>query len=233
MSLLQVENLEAYYGDMQALFGVSLDLKEGETFSLVGANGAGKSTLLRSMVGLVQDRRGTIRLDGMDLGSTPPEEIAAQGIALVPEGRMLFPSLNVEENLLMGTLNGRKGDWTLKRVYELFPILEERRTQMATTMSGGQQQMVAVGRALMSNPRVLLCDELSLGLAPVIVNQIYESFAQIRSEGLSIIVVEQDIERAISVSDRMACFLHGQVTLRIDDTSDVDIDKLSAAYFGE
>jgi branched-chain amino acid transport system ATP-binding protein len=233
MKLIEIDSLEAYYGDMQALFGVDLDLRPGEAFGLVGANGAGKSTLLRSMVGLVKDRRGHIRLGGDDITNMQAEDIAQQGIALVPEGRMLFASLNVEENLMMGAMNRRKGQWTLQRVYDLFPILAERRKQMVTTLSGGQQQMVAIGRALMSNPRVLLCDELSLGLAPVIVNQIYESFAKIRQDGLSIILVEQDIERAISVSDRMVCLLHGQVTMRVDDTSRVDLDQLSAAYFGE
>lgn len=133
----------------------------------------------------------------------------------------------------MGAMNGRRGHWDLNAVYDLFPILRERRRQMATTMSGGQQQMVAIGRALMANPRLLLCDELSLGLAPVIVNQIYESFARIKDDGMSIIIVEQDIQRAISVSDRMACLLHGQVTLRVDDTSRVQMDALTSAYFGE
>lgn len=233
MNIIEIKGLEAYYGDMQALFGVDFDLRPGETFALVGANGAGKSTLLRSMVGLVADRRGEIQLDGTNIANTPAEAIAREGIALVPEGRLLFTSLNVEENLLMGAMNGRTGEWNLQKVYELFPILDERKHQMVTTLSGGQQQMVAIGRALMSNPRVLLCDELSLGLAPVIVNQIYESFARIRERGLSIIVVEQDIERAISVADRMACLLHGQITMRVEDTSQVNLDQLSAAYFGE
>ncbi|MFT6425997.1 MAG: branched-chain amino acid transport system ATP-binding protein [Celeribacter sp.] len=233
MDVIQIERLEAFYGDMQALFGVNLSLRAGETFALVGANGAGKSTFMRSLVGLVKDRRGHIRLGGDDLIQTQPEDIARAGIALVPEGRMLFASLTVEENLLMGTMNRRRGHWTLDKVYDLFPVLKERRSQMAMTMSGGQQQMVAIGRALMSNPRVLLCDELSLGLAPVIVGQIYESFAKIRDDGMSIIVVEQDIQRAISVSDRMACLLHGQVTLRVEDTSRVNLDALTAAYFGE
>ena len=233
MDVIQIERLEAYYGDMQALFGINLSVRAGETFALVGANGAGKSTLMRSLVGLVKDRRGHIRLNGEDIIATAPEDISRAGIALVPEGRMLFSSLTVEENLLMGAMNRRHGPWSVEGVYDLFPILRERRTQMATTMSGGQQQMVAIGRALMANPNVLLCDELSLGLAPVIVEQIYDSFARIRDEGMSIIIVEQDIERAISVSDRIACLLHGQVTLRVEDTSRVDLNDLTAAYFGE
>lgn len=230
---IQIEGLQSFYGDMQALFGVNLTLREGETFALVGANGAGKSTLMRSLVGLVRDRRGHIRIGGNDLIAAAPEDIAKAGIALVPEGRMLFPSLTVEENLKMGMLNRRNGPWNLERIYRLFPVLKERRNQMATTMSGGQQQMVAVGRALMANPRVLLCDELSLGLAPIIVSQIYDSFASIRDEGMSIIVVEQDIQRAVAVSDRMACLLHGQITMRVEDTGTVDLDALTAAYFGE
>ncbi|MBT9386773.1 ABC transporter ATP-binding protein [Pseudooceanicola sp. CBS1P-1] len=233
MDVIQIERLEAFYGDMQALFGVSLGLRAGETFALVGANGAGKSTLMRALVGLVRDRRGHIRLGGEELIATSPEQIARAGIALVPEGRQLFASLTVEENLQMGAMNRRRGPWDLEAIYGLFPVLRERRRQMAVTMSGGQQQMVAIGRALMANPRVLLCDELSLGLAPVIVSQIYDSFARIRAEGMSMIIVEQDIERAIAVSDRMACLLHGQVTLRVEDTARVDIDALSAAYFGE
>ena len=145
---------------------------------------------------------------------------------------MLFASLTVEENLLMGTRTKRSGSWTLGRVYELFPVLAERRNQMATTLSGGQQQMVAIGRALMSNPRVLLCDEISLGLAPVVVSQIYDSFAAIRSEGTALVVVEQDIKRALSVADRMICLLKGQVTLE-GTAKDIDMDRLTAAYFGD
>lgn len=232
MTLVEVKALEAFYGDMQALFGVSFDLAEKECLALVGANGAGKSTILRSLAGLTGKLRGTIRFDGSDVTGTPAEAIARSGISLVPEGRMLFASLTVEENLTMGALTKRPGNWTLKRVYDLFPILEERRSQMATTLSGGQQQMVAIGRALMSNPRVLLCDEISLGLAPVVVGQIYESFRIIRAEGMSLVVVEQDIARAISVSDRLLCLLKGQITLATD-TAAVDMDRLTAAYFGD
>ncbi|HBF31625.1 ABC transporter ATP-binding protein [Rhizobium sp.] len=232
MKLIEVEALEAFYGDMQALFGVSFALEEKECLALVGANGAGKSTILRSLTGLNQKLRGTIRFDGADIIATSAEVIARSGIAMVPEGRMLFASLTVEENLTMGALTGRKGRWTLARVYELFPILAERKHQMAITLSGGQQQMVAIGRALLSNPRVMLCDEISLGLAPVVVGQIYESFKIIRAEGMSLIVVEQDIKRALSIADRMLCLLKGQVTLEAT-ASTIDMDRLTSAYFGE
>lgn len=233
MTLINIKGLEAYYGDMQALFGLDMELRAGETFALVGANGAGKSTLLRAMCGMVEKTNGSIDYEGHDLTQLPAEEIAKLGIAMVPEGRRLFPSLNVEENLKMGAMNRRQGPWTLERVFALFPILQERRAQMVNTLSGGQQQMVAVGRALMANPKVLLCDELSLGLAPVIVEQIYKSFAEIRREGMAIVIVEQDIQRAISVSDRLNCLLHGQVTLHIDDVTNVNMEQLTAAYFGE
>jgi branched-chain amino acid transport system ATP-binding protein len=218
---------------MQALYGIDLTLEAGQTFALVGANGAGKSTLLKALCGLVRDRRGAIGFDGHDIAGASPEAIARAGIAYVPEGRMLFPSLNVEENLRMGEMNRRQGPWNLERVYALFPILSERKRQRATTLSGGQQQMVAIGRALMANPRLLLCDEISLGLAPVIVDQIYDTFAAIKADGLAVVVVEQDITRAIAVSDRLACLLKGQITLRDDDLTEVDMDALSTAYFGE
>lgn len=232
MHLFETERLEAFYGDMQALFGVSLCLAEKECLALVGANGAGKSTMLRCLTGLNREVRGMIRYDGNDLIGMPPENIARLGVAMVPEGRMLFASLTVEENLTMGQLTKRSGNWTLARVYELFPVLAERRKQMAITLSGGQQQMVAIGRALLSNPKVMLCDEISLGLAPVIVGQIYESFKIIRSEGMSLIIVEQDIGRALSVCDRVICLLKGQVTLEAR-SSDVDMDRLTSAYFGD
>ena len=232
MPLIEVEALEAFYGDMQALFGISLTVAEKECLALVGANGAGKSTLLRCLTGLNRNVRGKIRFDGAEMGGQPAERIARAGIALVPEGRMLFASLTVEENLTMGTLTRRPGNWTLARVYELFPVLAERRTQMAITLSGGQQQMVAIGRALLSNPRVMLCDEISLGLAPVVVGQIYESFKTIRAEGMSLVVVEQDITRALSVCDRLVCLLKGQITLE-QPSAAVDLGRLTSAYFGD
>jgi branched-chain amino acid transport system ATP-binding protein len=232
MNLIEVKGLEAFYGDMQALFGLDFTLANKECLALVGANGAGKSTILRCLTGLNKKIKGDIIYDGASTVKTTAENLSRAGIALVPEGRMLFASLTVEENLSMGTLNKRTGPWSLTRVYDLFPILKERRNQMATTLSGGQQQMVAVGRALMSNPRVMLCDEISLGLAPVVVGQIYESFGTIRGEGTSLIVVEQDINRALSVADRVMCLLKGKVTLE-SSTANIDMDRLTAAYFGE
>jgi branched-chain amino acid transport system ATP-binding protein len=232
MSLVEIRKLSAFYGDMQALFDLDLDLAEGECLALVGANGAGKSTIMRSLAGLIADRRGGIDFAGRSIAKAPAEEIARLGIALVPEGRMLFPSLSVEENLSMGALTRRSGPWSMKRAFDLFPILSERRKQLATTLSGGQQQMVAIGRALMANPRLLLCDEISLGLAPAIIGQIYASFKDIRAEGTSLIIVEQDINRAISASDRIACLLKGQITLEAASKA-VDLAQLTAAYFGE
>jgi len=232
MALVDIKGLEAFYGDMQALFGVDLSIAEGECLALVGANGAGKSTLLRCLTGLIASKTGGITFAGRPIDRAAAEVIARQGIAMVPEGRMLFASLSVEENLMMGRLTGREGHWTLERVFGLFPILRERRNQAAPTLSGGQQQMVAIGRALMANPKVLLCDEISLGLAPIVVGQIYESFADIRKEGTALLIVEQDIQRAASVADRVMCLLKGRVTLEAP-ARDLDLARLTAAYFGE
>jgi len=229
--MLEISRLEAFYGDMQALFGVDLSLAGNECLALVGANGAGKTTLARCLTGLISSKRGVMRYRGADIAGLPVEKIARLGIAMVPEGRMLFPSLTVEENLLMGSLNGRKGPWSLHRVFGLFPILSERRAQAAPTLSGGQQQMVAIGRALMANPDLLVCDEISLGLAPVVVGQIYEAFAGIRRDGMALVVVEQDIERALSLADRVICLLKGRVALEAPAGA-VDMDRLETAYFG-
>ena len=231
MTLLEVDALDAFYGDFQALFGVTLHVEAGETVALIGANGAGKTTLLKCLVGLIGGRRGDIRLGGESIGGEPAERISRLGLSLVPEGRLLFPSLTVEENLLMGALNRRPGRWTLARVYELFPMLRERRRQWPDALSGGQQHMVAIGRALMSNPRLLLCDEISLGLAPVVIEQIYRSFAQIRAGGASIVLVEQDVKRAAAASDRVYCLLKGRVTLQ-GSARGLGLDELSRAYFG-
>jgi branched-chain amino acid transport system ATP-binding protein len=232
MPLLELDSLDVYHDDLQAVFGVSLSVDVGEVVALVGANGAGKSTLLQSIIGLVPARRGQVSFDGRSIGHLPPEKIATLGVAMVPEGRLLFPSLSVEENLLMVTLTRRRGPWTLVSLDELFPMLRSLRHRPATKLSGGQQQMVAIGRALMSNPRLLLCDEVSLGLAPVIVEEIYGAFARIRRDGLAIVLVEQDVARACSASDRLVCLLKGRVTLT-GPVSRCTHRDISAAYFGE
>jgi branched-chain amino acid transport system ATP-binding protein len=229
--LLEVTNLEAFYGEFQALHRVDVEVDAGESVALVGANGAGKTTVMRCITGLLEQKRGTIRLDGADISHMPAEAVARHGIALAPEGRMLFPSLNVEENLQMGGLGRRPGHWNLQRVYRLFPLLAERRLQMPNTLSGGQQGLVAIGRALMANPRLLLCDEISLGLAPVAVDQIYASFAGIRVEGTAIVLVEQDVQRASSATDRIYCLLEGRVTLQ-GPSRRLSGEALTRAYFG-
>jgi branched-chain amino acid transport system ATP-binding protein len=231
MALLRTQGLCAFYGDLQALFDVDLEIGEGETVAIVGANGAGKSTLLRAIVGLSPVPREAVWLDGESVGGAPPAHIARRGVALVPEGRRLFPSLSVEENLLMGRFSRRAGPWTLERVYALFPVLAERRRSPATALSGGQQQMVAIGRGLMANPRLLLCDELSLGLAPVIVRELYARLAEVRREGTALAVVEQDIGQALRVSDRIACLQQGRVRLWGRPGS-LRREQISAAYFG-
>jgi branched-chain amino acid transport system ATP-binding protein len=229
--LLEVTNLDAFYGDLQALHGLNIEVDAGESVALVGANGAGKSTFLRCLAGLMEHKRGAIMFAGNDIAPLPAERIARLGIALAPEGRMLFPSLNVEENLKMGGLNRRRGYWDIERVYKLFPLLAERRLQMPATLSGGQQGLVAIGRALMANPSLLLCDEISLGLAPVAVDQIYASFSRIRIEGTAIVLVEQDVKRASAATDRIYCLLEGRVTLQ-GQSRKLNADQLSRAYFG-
>jgi branched-chain amino acid transport system ATP-binding protein len=229
--LLEVSRLDAFYGDLQALHGVSIEVDAGESVALVGANGAGKTTFLRSVAGLIDEKRGTVSFRGTSIAGLPAEKIARLGVVLAPEGRMLFPSLTVEENLLMGGLTRRPGHWNLRRVYDLFPLLAERRFQMPNTLSGGQQGLAAIGRALMANPSLLLCDEISLGLAPVAVDQIYASFARIRAEGTAIVLVEQDVKRASSASDRIYCLLEGRVTLQ-GRSKQIDAEELVQAYFG-
>ena len=198
MPLLQVEDLNAFYDDFQALFGIGLHLGEGECIAVIGANGAGKSTLLRSLVGLHRERSiKRLNFADMEIGTLAASKIAAMGMTLVPEGRRLFSSLTVEENLTIGRSAGRIGYWNLSRIYELFPALPELARRQVARLSGGQQQMVAMGRALMTNPKLLLCDEISLGLAPVIVKAIYDNFRRVRGQGTALVVVEQDISQAL------------------------------------
>lgn len=232
MPLLEVEGLCSHYGDLQALFDLSFEIGEGEVFALIGANGAGKSTLIHAICGLGSRRIGRIDFDRRPVHRLPAEQIARLGIALVPEGRLLFASLTVEENLRMGAHTRRPGPWSLEKIYSLFPILREFRNRPATALSGGQQQMVSIGRALMANPKLLLCDEISLGLAPIVIEQIYRSLADIRAQGVSVLLVEQDVARACSVADHVYCLLKGRMTLsgRPDAFSAAQI---GAAYFGE
>jgi branched-chain amino acid transport system ATP-binding protein len=228
--LLAVRELDAFYGDFQALFGVAMEVARGEAVAVIGANGAGKSTLLKSIAGLNRAPRNAIAFAGEPIGGMPAYAVAARGIALVPEGRALFPSLTVEENLLIGGQLGRRGAWTLRRVYELFPVLGQRRKLPSTALSGGQQQLAALGRALMANPQLLLCDEISLGLAPIVVREIYARLPVIL-EDAAIVVVEQDVVQALAAAARVYCLQEGRVALA-GAAKDLTREAIAAAYFG-
>jgi branched-chain amino acid transport system ATP-binding protein len=232
MALLEITDLTARYGDFQALFGVDMTLDPGETIAIVGANGAGKSTLMRSIAGVLNNAADQIVFGGLPIGAMSAAEVMSLGIAMVPEGRRLFPSLSVEENLLIGKYGrAASGAWSLETIYRLFPILKERRDAPATALSGGQQQMAAIGRALISNPRILLCDEISLGLAPVVIRDIYAIFPRLRETGASVVIVEQDIGQALKVADRVYCMMEGRVTLT-GAPAELTREAIHAAYFG-
>ena len=211
--VLETKNLNAYYGDFQALFEVSIDLFEGEIIAIIGANGAGKSTFMRSVTGLIDRIDNEINYKGLSIKGLRADEIAKKGLAMVPEGRKLFPSLSVEENLLIGGQIKRLGPWELNTVYELFPDLYDKRNIPSNLLSGGQQQMAAIGRALMSNPDVILFDEISLGLAPIIIKSIYQNLPKVIQKGMSAIIVEQDISKALEISDRVYCLQEGRIAL--------------------
>ena len=228
---LALDGLDAQYGDFQALYGVDMTLDEGEVVAIIGANGAGKSTLMRSVSGLIRNAPEQIRLRGRPIGALRADEIAALGIALVPEGRQLFPSLSVEENLILGGRVGRSGPWSLEAVYELFPVLEERRNMSPAALSGGQQQMAAIGRALMANPDIAMFDEISRGLAPAVIRQIYDAMPGIVGGGMAAVVVEQDISKALSVSSRVYCLQEGRVSLE-GRSDQVSREAIGRAYFG-
>jgi branched-chain amino acid transport system ATP-binding protein len=229
--LLAVEDVSVFYNKFRAVDHVDIAVGAGEIVSIIGANGAGKSTLLKAVVGQADRVEGRIAFDGDNIVRRSTEAIVASGIMLVPEGRRLFPSLTVEENLRLGWDVGRRGEIGFADIWRLFPMLQERRRQKAGSLSGGQQQMVALGRALLANPRLLLCDEISLGLAPLVVNELYTLIPQIKGRGVGILIVEQDIERSLSVADRFYCLLEGKVSLS-GRPAEVTRDLVMKHYFG-
>lgn len=231
MSLLSIRDIDVRHGLLQAIRGVSFDIAEGEVLALVGANGAGKTTLLRSIAGAHLPAGGQVFLGGQDITAVPSHKRIAMGIALVPEGRRLFSQMTVEENLLLGKTTGRKGDWTIERVFDAFPNLKPRRRAKTGHLSGGEQQATAIGRALMSNPDILLLDEVSLGLSPLAVDRVYVQLQALLSSGTTIVLVEQDLGRAMSVASRVICMLEGRVALD-RPAADVTRDEITKAYFG-
>ena len=236
MAMLEVENVHTYYGQIHALKGVSLTVDKREIVTLIGANGAGKSTLLKTTSGLLQPRQGSIRLDGEDLTHYPPHEIVAKGVVQVPEGRRVFGRLTVTENLEMGAFaisDQKLMKENLERVFNLFPRLKERSKQLAGTLSGGEQQMLATGRALMANPRVLLMDEPSMGLAPVLVDSIFETIRQLHSEGTTVLLVEQNARMALQVASRGYVLQSGAVVLRDTAVNLRQNEMVRKAYLGE
>jgi branched-chain amino acid transport system ATP-binding protein len=231
VSLLAVESLEVQHGLLRAVREVSLEVEEGETLALVGANGAGKTTLLRALAGAHRPAAGRILFDGDDITRLPAYTRVARGIALVPEGRRLFPALTVEENLLVARASGRTGAWDVERVMEAFPILAPLRQKRAATLSGGEQQATAIGRALMTNPRLLLLDEVSLGLAPIAVDAVYRSLETLIAGGATLVIVEQDLARAMRVAGRVSCMLEGRIVLE-GRTGELTREQITEAYFG-
>jgi len=231
VTLLTVRGLSAFYGDFQALFDISLDVTEGETVAVIGANGAGKTTFLRALAGALPVPRGAVQFAGQRVGGRPAHALVDLGIVLVPEGRKIFPSLSVRENLQIGAYRRRAGPWTLDRVYRTFPVLGERREQPGTNLSGGEQQMLAIGRGLMANPRLLLMDEISLGLAPVVVQHLYEVLGTVNTEGTTLLVVEQDVSQVLAVAHRVYCFRKGTVALE-GVAGHLTREQIFAAYFG-
>jgi branched-chain amino acid transport system ATP-binding protein len=229
--LLEVRDLVVHHGQLMALDEISLRVFPGEVYAIIGANGAGKSTLLRTIAGLHHPTSGSILYDGKDVTRLRPDRRATQGIVMVPEGRRLFGSLSVEENLKVGATYARQGPWHIERVYEMFGWMRERRKQPTAQLSGGEQQAVAIGRALVANPRVLMLDELSLGLAPVVVQRIYGMLPQILRTGLTVLLVEQDVSQALRVASHIQCLLEGRTTLE-GKPADVTADQVEAAYFG-
>ncbi len=231
MSLLSVQAVDVHYGDFQAVYGLDLTVNEGETLAVIGANGAGKSTLLKAIAGQVMPSGGSITFDGSEITGLPAHKRVPLGIALTPEGRRIFPSLTIEENLLVGGHVRRPGPWSLASVYEAFPLVADRKDRLGVHLSGGEQQAAAIGRALMSNPRLLLLDEVSLGLAPVVVEQIYAALPTITGHGTTVLVVEQDVNQSMKVADRVQCLLEGRTVLE-GAPAELTREQIATAYFG-
>jgi len=230
-TVLELKDVDVFYGDFQALFKVSFKVEEGQTFACIGANGGGKSTLLRTIAGAMRPRSGEVLFQGQPVDTVAAHDRVKMGIALVPEGRRVFPSLSVLENLQIGSYGGRKGDWNQESVLELFPLLKPLLKRGAGSLSGGEQQALAIGRALMSNPELLLLDEVSLGLAPVVIKRIYEAMVHLVGTGTTIVLVEQDVQHVLTVADYVACFLEGRISLE-GKPSELTSEAITAAYFG-
>lgn len=230
---LKIDKLNVGYGPIQVLWDISLHAKKGEKIAIIGSNGAGKTSLLKSITGLLKQSSGSIYINGEDTQDKPAYEIAKKGVAMVPEGRKIFSSLTVEENLKIAFKEAIDGDttWTLDEVYGLFPILKKNRMRGGTDMSGGQQQMLAVGRALMANPSLLIFDELSLGLAPVAIKKIYGKLNQIQTDNMTIVLIEQNVQQSIKFADRIYCMLKGRVNLE-GKSDELEFDIIRKAYFG-
>jgi branched-chain amino acid transport system ATP-binding protein len=234
MAMLELDDVHTFYGNIEALKGISIEVEEGEIVTLIGSNGAGKSTTLRSISGLTPPRVGSIKFKGKNIGETPPQEIVRQGISLSPEGRKIFPRMSVRENLDLGAYLRRDADVKadLDRVFDLFPRLKEREKQKAGTMSGGEQQMLAMGRALMARPQMLLLDEPSMGLAPVLVERIYETVEEINKQGTTILLVEQNANFALGVSNRAYVLEVGTISLSDDSAALRENPEVQRAYLG-
>lgn len=236
MALLEIKDLEVNYGVIKAIKGVSFDVNEGEIIALIGANGAGKTTILHTITGLIQAKKGSIVFDGKELTKTPPHKIVSMGMAHVPEGRRIFQQLSVLENLKLGAYTRKDKSEiasTLKMVYKRFPRLEERKNQVAGTLSGGEQQMLAMGRALMSKPRIILMDEPSMGLSPLLVSEIFDIIKVINESGTTVLLVEQNAKKALSIADRAYVLETGKITLSGDAKDLINDESVKKAYLGE
>ena len=234
-TLLKVSHIDAFHGSFQALWGVSLSVKPGEIVAIIGANGSGKSTLLDTISGLVHQAKGSIEFEGKNISASEPFRIVDLGICQVPEGRRIFPDLSVLENLVIGSYNRKARSErapNFQRVYQLFPVLKARKAQLAKTLSGGEQQMLAIGRGLMSNPRLMLFDEMSLGLAPILVNELYRALREIRERGITILFVEQNVRRSLTEADRAYIMETGRVVLSGNVAELREEEKVKKAYFG-